>query len=130
MTEWADIKRRVFSDETTFHSIEKTCDLLRELDEKFEKGCGKSGFLLGMLVGPGVVVGSNEVKKLLGDRGTHKVQYFSKAFPLVLRDAEDGDVESMQYLSLYYQNGDPPLDAPDLEKAKHWDAQAATGRRR
>jgi hypothetical protein len=102
--------------------------LVSFLEQQFELGSGKAGYLLCTILGGGLVIGSAIVREELASRQNDQIRYSVGAFPLLHDEAFAGDGEAMHFLSAYYQCGQPPLFKTIPEMYFYWRSKAiATG---
>jgi hypothetical protein len=108
-----------FEDESDFKTVETTHQIVRTLEDRFAEGHGKSGYLLAMVFDPNFLWTSDEVKRDLGASVEKMTDYYKRAFPILLRQAEANLPEAMHLVMQYYQNGLPPVEQDD-EKMRFW----------
>ena len=109
-----------------FNSIKSAAELravVDELEEEVSKGNGRAAFELALVHNPDNTVMSEELKPELPCSYDSATLLYEKAFTLLLKEAEDGNSESMHLVGMYYQTGWPPV-SQDSEKAIEWNERA------
>lgn len=112
--------KKMFFDERQLQTIEDANALIASLEDRFLHGEGKAGYMLAMLLGPGLVIGSETVREDLSNKSKEQIEWLKKTYPKLLEEAESGDRQSMDLIANYYQSGWPPLDRPDVDRARYW----------
>ncbi|MGE0407560.1 MAG: hypothetical protein AB7O65_14795 [Candidatus Korobacteraceae bacterium] len=102
------------------NGVEETTIAVTKLRELLAEGSGLAGYCLATLVCPGLVLGSEEVRSYLLQFSDECEALYRQAFPLLLADADRGSILAMNFLSIYYQTGLPPVQR-DTEAMQYWD---------
>ena len=101
---------------------EKARRSLEILKQEFSAGSGKAGYTLHILYSEGVNL-PEEIKAVIGVSDLVAIEYYVKAFDLLMKEAEVGDGESMHLGAMYYQGGPPP-GRNDKDLFKFWTDKA------
>ena len=90
------------------------------LERQLALGSGKAGFILHILAGGGLVVGSPEARNYLSQSELNEVEILEQSFPLLHDEALKGDGQAMHFLAHYYQSGLPPLAKSVISMYWYW----------
>lgn len=113
-----------FGSPDRFRSVAEAKAAIDRLRELFNGGSGVAGFCLAILLCPGLVGGTLEVRAYLSQFGDECEALYRKSFPLLTQNAETGSTEAMNCLAIYYQTGLPPVER-SLDTMRMWDERAA-----
>jgi len=108
-----------FADESNFKSVARAHRTVRILEQQFADGHGKSGYDLALILDPTFLLTPEDVKQAIGASAEVAIDYYKRAFPILLRQAEAGVPEAMHLVMQYYQCGLPPVDH-DQEQFEYW----------
>jgi TPR repeat protein len=89
------------------------------LIQKFQRGDGKAGFMLGTLYEPDGLLISEAVKEKIGVSHEQASDYYSKAYHIIAKQAVEGDGPAMHLMAFYFQTGTPPVTR-DHDKYEYW----------
>ncbi|MEQ1671475.1 MAG: hypothetical protein ABL893_11500 [Hyphomicrobium sp.] len=98
--------------------------VVKTLRNAIGEGSGVAAYELAMFVCPGFMAGTDEVRQYFLQFSGECEDLFKTAFPMLLRNAEEGRVHAMSRLSVYYQTGIPPVTI-DHNVMREWDDRIA-----
>lgn len=121
-----DLSDQLF-DKIRTGSLEEARSALSELRERFAAGSGVAGHYLSMIYCPGgIIVESKDVAAFLSqfESEAECLMLLGQSFPLMLIEADRGSIRAMNFLSIHYQTGLPPVER-DMEAMRYWDERCS-----
>jgi TPR repeat protein len=106
-----------------YKNFESARKQIARLEKAFQKGDGKAGYNLATIYSPSCCFVPEEVQQKIGASEERSLEYMTKSFGLLKREAKRGDAESMHLVALYYQCGTPPV-SEDRDLCLEWNEKA------
>jgi hypothetical protein len=106
-----------------FTTIESVKGVVSELERRFQNGDGKAGWTLSLVFSPNCAFISDSIKAQLPSSSEKENKLLTEAFPVLLRNAAEGDGEAMHLLGIYYQCGSP-VTPVDIDACRDWNERS------
>jgi hypothetical protein len=111
------------ADSSQFSTLEAAQKSIEQLERCFNAGDGAAGWKLSMIYSPSNVIIPETVKAQLPSSQERETKYLSEAFPVLLKNAAEGDGNAMHLIGIYYQCGSP-VTPVDIDACRDWNERS------